>query len=800
MLVITKGETGGAQTHVLALCQALAGRVGFIATIGGAEPVTMLGDGLTALAVPVCQLPQLSNSRSPLRVLVAVRALLRLLRQHEPDVIHAHSAMAGVVARIAGRIANIPVIYTVHGFGFKPEVPRIQRWAAWLTEFALAPTTSHMVCVSEHERQLAARLPIPSDRVSVILNAVTDAEPQGQPAQEPLRIVMVARMASPKRPDLLLYALALLRDQLGYEVPASLIGGGADLKLHQALCRQLGLRAITFTGNVTNVAQLLAEHAIFVLMSDHEGLPISVLEAMRAGLAIVASDLPGLRELITPGTHGLLVPNQAHALAESLLLLATNPDLRLRLGQAARQRVDDQFSPVRMVEPVAARYTQLAYPAPRLLADLETYSTLASTTARTQKTQLHWSLTGMLALLLSYLIAQGLHQADVVTYQFPQTVLWCTLPYLLAAHWLYRGTSLPAAERGSLLLVTTATPFLLTPLGFALLQQPYSRGAVLLVYALSTAWFTIGNWLHTRRHIQRLAYFDEGVPSQLQALLGRDSTRGQSVRLVPWPLTALASGQIPACEGVVLDRQVPPSDARSQLLSNLKLNHVRLYSVEAVAELLSGRKMLPTEQDDLWQTDGNPAYDVAKRAIDVALVLSTLPLWLPLCVLVGVAVKLDSPGPILFSQSRVGRDGHSFLLWKFRSMRHHSQQQAASFTQQQDDRITRVGRTIRRWRLDELPQLWNVLLGRMSLIGPRPEQTQLVHDYATRIPAYPYRHLVRPGLTGWAQVRQGYADSEEETVVKLSYDLYYVAHYSMALDLLIAYKTIRTVLSGFGSR
>ncbi|WP_096696950.1 sugar transferase [Polaromonas sp. AER18D-145] len=429
------------------------------------------------------------------------------------------------------------------------------------------------------------------------------------------------------------------------------------------------------------------------------------------------------------------------------------------------------------------------------------HSTLASSTARRQGAQLGWSLAGVFTLLLSYLIGLGLQQADLATYQFPQTVLWCTLPYLLAAHWLYRGAGLPAAERGSLLLVTTALPFLLTPLGFALLQQPYSRGAVLLVYALSTAWFVLGDWLHRRHHTQRLLYLDTGVPERLQCLLGGNALlHYQSVRLEPWPSEALASGQIPAGDGVVLDRHVPLSDVRSQLLSRLKLNHVRLYSVEAVAELLSGRKMLPTDQDDLWQIDGNPAHDVAKRVLDVALVLFSLPLWLPVCVAVGLAIKLDSPGPMLFAQRRVGRDGRDFRLWKFRSMYPQQAQQPARFAQQQDARITSIGRTIRRWRLDELPQLWNVVLGHMSLIGPRPEQTQFVNKFSTRIPAYPYRHLVRPGLTGWAQVQQGYADSEEQTVVKLSYDLYYVAHYSMALDLLIAYKTLRIVLSGFGSR
>lgn len=423
---------------------------------------------------------------------------------------------------------------------------------------------------------------------------------------------------------------------------------------------------------------------------------------------------------------------------------------------------------------------------------------LASPTAQRQGSQLGWTLTGVVTLLLSYLIALGLLRGGLVTYQFPQTVLWCTLPFLLAAHWLYRGAGLPASERGSLLLVTTAIPFLLTPLGFALLQQPYSRGAVLLVYVLSTAWFLLGDWLHRRRHVQRLAFLDAGIHDLLQQLLGRDSLRTQALQLLPWP--AGTPDRLFEVDGVVLDRRMPPSDERSELLSMLKLNHVRLYSVEAVAELLSGRKMFAPDQDDFWQIDGNPAHDLAKRVLDVALVLATSPLWLPLCALIGMIIKMDSPGPILFSQSRVGRNGRSFRLWKFRSMRHDGQPQPARFAQQQDDRITRVGRVIRRWRLDELPQLWNVLLSHMSLIGPRPEQTQFVQAFATRIRAYPYRHLVRPGLTGWAQVQQGYADGEEETAIKLSYDLYYVAHYSMALDLLIAYKTVRILLNGFGSR
>ena len=427
-------------------------------------------------------------------------------------------------------------------------------------------------------------------------------------------------------------------------------------------------------------------------------------------------------------------------------------------------------------------------------------STLASSVARRQSAQLEWSFSGCVTLVLSYAIALGLMRLEWVTPQFAQTVLWCTLPYLLSAHWIYRSAGLPAAERTSMLMVSTVTPFLLLMLGFALFQQPYSRGAVLLVYILSAIWFVLGDWLRKRSHTQRLVCLDTGIADQLSTWCGKGGLIGHDIELHPMPTNASDAVDLLAFDGVVLDRRVAASTDRSQLLGTLKLSHMRLYSVEAVAELLSGRKMLPTAHDELWELDGNPAYDVAKRAMDVMMVLATAPLWLGVCSMVGVAVRFDTAGPVLFSQVRVGRNGRPFRIWKFRSMRHQADDSPARFAQTNDERITVVGRFIRRWRLDELPQLYNVLAGHMSLIGPRPEQLAFVEAFATRIPAYTYRHLVRPGLTGWAQMHQGYADSEEGAAVKLSYDLYYVAHYSMALDLLIFYKTIRIVLNGFGAR
>ena len=431
---------------------------------------------------------------------------------------------------------------------------------------------------------------------------------------------------------------------------------------------------------------------------------------------------------------------------------------------------------------------------------------LSSSTAHRQSTALRWSLAGIGVLVVSYLAGILLEDQGWVTHQFPQTVLWCALPYAMTGYWIYHGAHLPQFEERRFLLLATTAPYIAATLAFALLQQSYSRGAVLLVYLLSSLWFMAGHWRNRGRSILCLGYIDAGVPQRLATLLGDASTGPQQIELSRWmPDEDTAGPTVPAAApswtGVVLDRDVPSSAARERWISDLRLQHMRVYSVEAVAELLTGRKILPSSHtEELWSLDGNPAYDSCKRLTDLFIILAALPFWLPLCIAAGLAVRLDSPGPALFSQMRIGRNGQPFRMWKLRSMRHTDGSEGACFAQPNDARVTRVGRLIRRTRLDELPQLWNVLRGDMSLIGPRPEQTEFVQVFAGRIPAYPYRHLVRHGLTGWAQVQQGYVDSETQTAVKLSYDLYYVTHYSMALDMLIAYKTIQIISGGFGAR
>ena len=357
MQVITKGERGGAQTHVRTLCQALSLQVHFSAAIGDTGPAPLEGD-LRTLGLPVYRLPHLRNSLAPWHLIRSVRELRALIRQHEPDMLHAHSAVAGVVARLAGRLCDKPVIYTVHGFAFKPEVPWLRRTVAWCCEWLLARWTEHMVCVSKHERQRAQSLPVQAGRLTVVPNAMEDDGPQARPGLEPVRIAMVARLAAPKRPDLLLHALARLRDVLGREVAASIIGDGPDRMALQALASQLALRQVSFVGNVDDVPLRLAQHSLFVLLSDHEGLPISVIEAMRAGLPIVASQLPGLAELLPSEQYGALVPNEVGAIAHALERLVRNSTLREHMGQSARSRYEERHTPQRMASAILAIYAQ----------------------------------------------------------------------------------------------------------------------------------------------------------------------------------------------------------------------------------------------------------------------------------------------------------------------------------------------------------------------------------------------------------------------------------------------------------
>jgi sugar transferase (PEP-CTERM system associated) len=199
-------------------------------------------------------------------------------------------------------------------------------------------------------------------------------------------------------------------------------------------------------------------------------------------------------------------------------------------------------------------------------------------------------------------------------------------------------------------------------------------------------------------------------------------------------------------------------------------------------------------------SSGRAISSVAKRLFDIAASSLLLALSAPFIVLFALLVKLDSKGPAFFRQTRVGLYGQLFDVIKLRSMRTDAEAAGAQFAQKDDPRVTRFGRFIRKTRIDELPQTWSVLKGEMSFVGPRPERPEFVADLEEQLPFYAERHMVKPGITGWAQINYPYGANLEDSRHKLEYDLYYAKNYTPFLDLLILLQTLRVVLWHEGAR
>jgi len=172
---------------------------------------------------------------------------------------------------------------------------------------------------------------------------------------------------------------------------------------------------------------------------------------------------------------------------------------------------------------------------------------------------------------------------------------------------------------------------------------------------------------------------------------------------------------------------------------------------------------------------------------------------LPIAALTAVLIKLESAGPVFYRQERVGKNGRPFVLMKFRSMRQDAEKEGPVWATKDDDRTTRVGKVIRKIRVDEIPQFWHILRGEMNFVGPRPERPHFVAQLAQEIPYYEQRHLMAPGLTGWAQIKYPYGASIEDARQKLQYDLFYIKNQSLILDAIILFETIKIILFGRGA-
>lgn len=258
---------------------------------------------------------------------------------------------------------------------------------------------------------------------------------------------------------------------------------------------------------------------------------------------------------------------------------------------------------------------------------------------------------------------------------------------------------------------------------------------------------------------------------------------------------------------LVADFRYDHDDEWERLLANAAVSGRIVYHSKLLRESLSGKVTIEhLSENSFGSLLPNLAYRKFKRLADIVVCFSLLPVLLLPMLVIGILIKLDSPGPVIFRQKRVGYRSATFEMFKFRSMRPReilSDENAAredAMTQNDDNRITRIGRFLRKCRLDELPQILNVLRGEMSWIGPRPEAVPLSKWYESEIPFYSYRHIIRPGISGWAQVQQGHVTDLDAVNQKLAYDFYYVKYFSAWLDMVIAFRTIPTMIGGLGAR
>ena len=422
--------------------------------------------------------------------------------------------------------------------------------------------------------------------------------------------------------------------------------------------------------------------------------------------------------------------------------------------------------------------------------------------ARRRVAMLRWSGTGIVVAVLVACVGQWAYGSDEINLITLRTIWWSIGASIVATLLVDRFVHVPATEGSIWIVFSTAAVFAALIGFFGITHGLYSRVVVVIAFCGETAWLIAGVRFLIRGRVLRLGVCEAPVLQLLaeaRRALESPLTHARAELIATSDLDELA-----ALDGVVIDRYSAKDERLRRVISALKLGGVRIYSADHVYELLTGRLSLQqTEDSFLDDSSGKVLYGPIKRTLDLGgalalLVVAALPM-----LAIGLLVRFTSPGPALFRQLRVGVYGRPFEMLKFRTMYLQAQDCSLLENEKADEaagRVTPLGRWLRKFRFDELPQLINVLQGTMSLIGPRPEWTETAGAFFEDIAHYPYRHLVRPGITGWAQVNQGHVTGIEDARLKLELDLYYVKHLSFALDLVIGIRTIMTVLTGYGAK
>jgi lipopolysaccharide/colanic/teichoic acid biosynthesis glycosyltransferase len=375
-----------------------------------------------------------------------------------------------------------------------------------------------------------------------------------------------------------------------------------------------------------------------------------------------------------------------------------------------------------------------------------------------------------------------------------QNSLVGTIVAVIGGYYGFRRVShYPGVRASYHILPSFAVSYGLVLAFFFFARLDYSRLHFLASFLLCIFWYYIVYFKLQRQQRLRIGVVPAGQVEHLFALAD-----------VAWSRLDEEGRNDDHYDAIVADLRTDMPDHWERFLADRALAGSLVMHVKQMEESLTGRVAIDhLSENTLGSLIPGIVYAKVKRGWDLVLALVAIPFLLPFLLLVGLAIRLDSPGPVLFRQERMGYRGHPFRMFKFRTMKHgsgHADPRVAAMTQDGDDRVTRVGRFLRRSRIDELPQIINIIKGEMSWIGPRPEAVPLSLWYEAELPFYRYRHIVRPGITGWAQVKQGHVADVSDVLWKLQYDFYYIKNFSFWLDLLIVFGTMKTMLNGFGAR
>jgi len=370
------------------------------------------------------------------------------------------------------------------------------------------------------------------------------------------------------------------------------------------------------------------------------------------------------------------------------------------------------------------------------------------------------------------------------------SLLASLLAFFISTFTLRRLFRLPESESVSYIIPITFFCYLI-PIGLILFfRATYSIQIFLVGFGVTLLWCFAGFFLGRRYRLTRYAILPFGTSKELE------KNHGALFKILSKPDL---EGQ--RYNAIVADFDSPIITPEwEKFLAKCTLARIPVYSEKKIRETVTGRTQIQHLSENVFGSLlPSQFYEYTKRWIDLVASVLLIPILFPIFVIIAIVVRIESPGSPMFIQPRMGFRGKVFPMLKFRSM--YIDKKGRGFTDNTGDpRITKVGKTLRKFRIDELPQVFNVLIGQMSFIGPRPESYELSQWYEKEVPFFAYRHVVRPGLSGWAQVNQGYAAEVDGMKVKLEYDFYYIKNFSFWLDLLIVFKTLKTIFTGFGSR